>query len=128
MKLITKIIGSAFVASLAFGTISLTPIWTPNAVAQIQGAKAVVDQAKAQGLVGEQLDGYVGFVRADVSAQVRAAVNEINITRKSIYTKKAREKKVAVSDVAGLMGEKLIARAKSGEMVKLGDGQWHPAG
>lgn len=128
MKLITKIIGATFVASLAFGTLSLTPIWTPNALAQVQGAKTIVDQAKSQGLVGEQLDGYIGFIRSDVSSKVRAAVNEINITRRSIYTKKAREKKVAVSDVAGLMGEKLIARAKSGEMVKIGDGQWHPAG
>ena len=128
MKFMTKIMASAFVATITIGTLSLSPVWAPSALAQTQSAKEIVDQAKTQGLVGEQLDGYVGFVSTGVSAKIRAAVNEINITRKSIYTKKAREKSVAISDVAGLMGEKLIARAPQGQMVKLGDGQWHPAG
>jgi len=128
MKFIQKTLSVVFVAALAFGAISAMPVLKQDAHAQAASAKMRVDQAKAQGLVGEQLDGYIGFVKTDVSADIRAAVNEINIKRKSIYTKTARAKKVSVSTVAGLTGEKLIAKVRPGEMVKLGDGTWRAAG
>ena len=107
---------------------SLAPIWAPNAVAQAASAKSIVDQAKTDKLVGEKLTGYLDFVTQDISAETRAAVNEINIKRKSIYTKLASEQNVGVAVVAGLTGEKLVAKAKLGEMVMLGDNQWHATG
>ncbi|MCF6274180.1 MAG: YdbL family protein [Robiginitomaculum sp.] len=128
MKFSAKLISAAFAASIMVGTVALAPIWTPNAVAQTASAKTIVDQAKTRGIVGEKLNGYLGIVRTDASAEIRAAVNEINIKRKSIYTRLAREQKVGIADVAGLTGEKLIAKAKPGEMVMLGDGQWHVSG
>lgn len=128
MKFATKLISVAFAAFVMVGTIALAPLWAPDALAQVSSAKAIVDQAKTDKLAGEKLNGYLDFVRADVSAEIRAAVNEINIKRKSIYTRLAREQKVGVADVAGLTGEKLVAKAKPGEMVMLGDGQWHASG
>ena len=132
MKLTTKLLGAAMSIALLGGVMTLAPragiAAQAQTQAQTQSAKQIVDQAKAQGLVGERLDGYVGFVKSDVSADIRAAVNEINIKRKSIYTRLAREQNVAVSDVAGLTGEKLVAKARSGQMVFLGDGQWHVVG
>ncbi|HHI89130.1 MAG TPA: DUF1318 domain-containing protein, partial [Hellea balneolensis] len=91
-------------------------------------AKTIIDQAKLAGLVGEQLNGYLGFVTDNVPADIRAAVNEINIKRKSLYTKVAREKGVAISDVAGLSGEKLVAKAAPGTYVRLADERWHKVG
>jgi len=128
MKLSTKLIGAVFTASVVVSTMTLAPAWTPEALAQIASAKSIVDQAKADKLVGEKLNGYLGFVTQDVSAEVRAAVNEINIKRKSIYTRMAREQNVGVSDIAGLTGEKLVAKAKPGEITMLGDNQWHATG
>ena len=128
MKFATKIMGTVFAATLCVGAIAANPAFVTSAFAQVSSTKAITTQAKADGLIGEQLDGYIGFINADVSAEVRAAVNETNIKRKSVYTRIARDKNVAVSDVAGISGEKLVAKAKAGEMVKLGDGNWHAAG
>jgi len=132
MKFVTKLMSAAFAASIMVGTLATVPVLTPSVFAQTSNAKAIVDQAKTDKLVGEKLNGYLDFVSidasVDISSEVRAAVNEINIKRKSIYTRLAREQKVSISDVAGLTGEKLIAKAKPGEMVQLGDGQWHMSG
>ena len=133
MKISTKLMSAVFAASVMVGTMALVPVWTPNAIAQAASTqtastKSIVDQAKTDKLVGEKLNGYLDFVTQDISAEVRAAVNEINIKRKSIYTRLAREQNVGVSDIAGLTGEKLIAKAKLGEMVMLGDNQWHVSG
>ena len=138
MKYSTKLISAIFTAFAIVGAVTLAPVWTPNAMAQtassqtastqVASAKSIVDQAKTDKLVGEKLNGYLDFVTPDVSAEIRAAVNEINIKRKSIYTRLAREQSVGVSDVAGLTGEKLVAKAKPNEMIMLGDNQWRTAG
>ena len=124
MKHKSKIILSALFAATTLYAIAPSILGT-QVIAQSVDAKSVVESAKAQGLVGEQIDGYLGFVKSDVPQNIRAAVNEINIKRKSVYTKIARDKGVSVSDVAGLSGEKLIAKAKPGQFVKLADGNWH---
>jgi len=137
MKFSTKLIKSAFAASftasMVAGMLSTAPLLAPSAFAQVTetetvSAKTIVDQAKTDKLVGEKLNGYLGFIAPSVSTEVRAAVNEINIKRKSIYTRLAREQNVGVADVAGLTGEKLVAKAKPGEMIMLGDNQWRAAG
>ncbi len=131
MKYCKQILSFVFTVTVAFSVVSISPFWSTNALAQtkeIISAKTIVDQAKTDKLVGEKLNGYLGFVAQDVSDDIRAAANEINIKRKSIYTALAREQNVGVGEVAGLAGEKLIAKAKPGEMVMLGDNQWHVAG
>src|SRR5690606_40145663 len=55
------------------------------ALAQSPQAKALVDQAKAQGVVGEQSDGFLGFVSGGGDAAVRSAVAEINAGRAQLY-------------------------------------------
>ncbi len=127
MKLVknkSKIILSALFVATALYAIAPV-VFAPNVVAQSIDAKSVVESAKSKGLVGEQLDGYLGLVKSDVPKNIREAVNEINIKRKSVYTRIARDKGVSVSDIAGLSGEKLVAKAKAGQFVKLADGQWH---
>jgi uncharacterized protein YdbL (DUF1318 family) len=60
------------------------------AYADPAAAKAAVDAAKAQGVVGEQADGFLGFVNAGAaSADVRAAVAEINAGRRQLYSQAA---------------------------------------
>ena len=55
------------------------------ALAQSSAAKAAVDAAKAQGVVGEQGDGYLGFVAGSGDTAVKAAVDEINAGRAQAY-------------------------------------------
>ena len=95
-----------------------------STVAQAQaGAKATVDAAIAAGQVGERIDGYLAVV-SDAPANVRAAVDEINIGRKAAYTRLAREQNVKTEVVARLTGEKQIAKAAPGTFVMRDDGVW----
>lgn len=117
------IAGLAASGLLAGGAVALHTTGTNVAEAR-QSAKSIVDAAKTRGEVGEQIDGYLGVVSGSASADVRAAVNEINIGRKQVYTRLAREQNVRIEVVARLTGEKQIAKATSGEFVLGEDGQW----
>ena len=120
----TKILTAAMSASLLLGGLVVANVMAPSATAQVGAAKKVVDSAKAQGLVGETIDGYLALVEGTASAEVQAAVNEINIRRKSVYTQLAREKGTSPENVAGVSGEKLVAKARTGEKVRLSGGRW----
>lgn len=119
-----KIRNAVFGLALIFGTVIVSQTVAPVAYAQTQSAKSIVDKAKTDGLVGETLSGYLALVDANAPTSVKAAVNEINIRRKSVYTQHARATGESVSDVAGVSGEKLINKAKLGEKVKLANGVW----
>lgn len=120
----TKLLTAAFSATLLLGGIAMLEFTAPTAVAQVGAAKKIVDDAKAQGIVGETIDGYLALVTPTVSADVQAAVNEINIRRKSVYTSLAREKGTSPENVAGVSGEKLVAKAERGEKIRLSGGTW----
>ncbi|PHR59748.1 MAG: hypothetical protein COA43_08625 [Robiginitomaculum sp.] len=124
MKITHKMSKVAFGLALMFGTVIVSQTFAPVAYAQTQSAKSIVDKAKTDGLVGETLSGYLALVTSTASTSVKSAVNEINIRRKSVYTKHARATGESVSDVAGVSGEKLINKAKLGEKVKLANGVW----
>ena len=71
----------------------VTMVNPPAAQAQSQNAKSIVNQAMADGVIGETVSGYLAPVSgASVSQGVRNAMNEINIGRKSVYTRLARSK------------------------------------
>lgn len=87
------------------------------------GAAALtLDQARQQGLVGETLGGYLA-PRAD-DAQTLALVKQINDERTRTYQQLATRNNIRVEDVAGLAGQKLVERAKSGEYVRGINGMW----
>jgi len=94
-------------------------------VAQAQSAKSIVDQGKAQGVIGETISGYLAPVNgATVSEGVRNAMNEVNIGRKSVYTRLARGQNLSVEVVAALTGEKQIAKAPRGQKILDRSGVW----
>jgi uncharacterized protein YdbL (DUF1318 family) len=82
-----------------------------------------VDQARAQGVVGERFDGYMG-VAGPVSGAVRSQVAAINIKRRTLYSRLAAEKGVSPSDVGLTAGCKLLAQVAVGQAYLLADGQW----
>jgi hypothetical protein len=120
----TKTLTAALSASLLLGGMAMLAISTPIATAQVASAKKIVDAAKAEQIVGETIDGYLALVDDIAPVEVQAAVNEINIRRKSVYTALAREKGTSPENVAGVSGEKLVAKAKPGEKIRLSGGTW----
>lgn len=129
MKNITKIFKTAAltalgsVMSLGGAAVVLTAIAPP--VAEAQSSKAIVDDALSKGLIGETVSGYLAPVNGAVVSQgIRNAMNEINIGRKSVYTRLAREQNLSVEVVAALTGEKQIAKAPAGQKVLDRSGAW----
>lgn len=81
-----------------------------------------LDDAKSQGLVGEQPNGYLGVVKATPEAVELAA--DINAKRRTAYDAIAKKNGATLDQVAALAGQKAIEKAAPGTYVKTPDGQW----
>jgi len=117
-----KIFAAAF-AVLAMGAAAST---IPTmAVAQTSAQKALIDAAKADGVVGEQADGFLGFRTASSDAGLQAAVAATNAGRRSAYAQSAAGAGTT-AEVAGVrMFETLIlGRIPAGQWYKNAAGQW----
>jgi len=79
--------------------------------------------ARAEGRVGEKMDGYLGVVGA-TSPELRAMVNDINIKRKAVYSQQAQEQHSTVEEYALTAGCLAIARTQPGEKYQAPDGSW----
>ena len=80
-------------------------------------------EAKAQNLVGEQSNGYLGTPNAP-SADVRYLVQDINAKRRSEYQRIAGSTGSAISQVESLAGEKAINDTQPGRYVKRASQGW----
>lgn len=91
-----------------------------------QATDAVVAQARANGLVGEQTDGYLGFVPgANITADLRGRVNQINIQRRAAYTRRAGATNVSVEEMAYAVAcDVFESRIAVGERYRTEAGQW----
>ncbi len=95
------------------------------AIAQSASAKAIVDAAKAAGVVGEQADGTLGFVVPPADPAIRNAVAEINAGRGELYREAAAKNNVTV-EAAGAAAYKTVVaeKLKPGEFYKPAGGAW----
>ena len=87
-----------------------------------QAQAITLNEARAQGRVGETLSGYIAPVRQD--QETLALVSEINAARSESYHKLADSNNLPVDEVAKMAGQKLVARAQPGEYVKGINGKW----
>lgn len=126
MMKLSSIILSAFTALAFMGafTTTATLINGQNAQAQTRTAKMIVDAAITEGIVGETASGYLALVNGTASPEITNAMNEINIGRKTVYTRLARAQNVQVEIVAALTGEKQLAGAAPGTKVLTKAGRW----
>ncbi len=87
---------------------------------------ASLNQARAAGLIGEQADGYLGFVPgASISADLRGRVEQNNIQRRQLYTRRAAERSVSVNEMAAAVAcEVFERRIAVGERYRDANGQW----
>jgi len=109
-------------ASLALSAGAFT---AAPAFAQTAATKALVDAAKTAGTVGEQSDGFIGFVAGGGDAALRAAVAEINAGRAAVY-REAAAKSGASPEAAGASAFTTVisGRIKPGEYYKTAAGAW----
>jgi uncharacterized protein YdbL (DUF1318 family) len=87
-------------------------------------ASASLDELKTQGLVGEQLDGYVGVVDPNAPPEVQTLVAEVNRKRAHEYESIAKRNGTTATAVAALAGVKLVGRAPPGQFVMDASGKW----
>ena len=95
------------------------------AAAIAMDAKAAVDAGKTQGVVGEQADGFLGFVKPTADTALKAAVQEINDGRAALYRQAAAKNGVS-PEAAGASAYTTIVQAKlkPGEYYKPAGGGW----
>jgi hypothetical protein len=107
------------------GVIVLSAAAAAATVAVAQDAKARVDAAKAAGIVGEQADGFLGFVAGAADPALKAAVAEINAGRAQLYREAAAKNGVS-PEAAGAAAFKTVVQAKlkPGEYFKPAGGGW----
>lgn len=83
-----------------------------------------LEQAKSQGLVGEQLNGYLGIVITNPSNDLRTLVTNVNQQRKTLYQRSAQEASVTLEVFEIRAGQRLQERAKAGEYLQDQNSQW----
>lgn len=84
-----------------------------------------LDQAKAQGLVGENSQGYLASVSTNTNSEVRALINSINSQRKAAYIQKAAKAGVSVEIIAKRVSQRLYKKAPSGSYLMNNSGKWY---
>lgn len=109
-------VGAAVLAALAL------PV---AAVAQSASAKAAVDAAKSAGVVGEQADGFLGFVHGAGDPALSQAVAEINAGRAEVY-REAAARSGATPEAAGASAfvTAIQPRLRPGQFYKPNGGGW----
>jgi len=115
-KFVTSLIGVALAAAAV----------VPGA-AMAQGRDPAYAAARSAGLVGEKMDGYLGYVGTP-NAQLRAIVDDINIKRKAAYAVKAQANNATVEEYALTSGCQLILNTAPGEKYQAPDGSWQTRG
>ena len=103
---------------------ALTVMAQPAFAVDLASAKAAVDAAKAAGVVGEQGDGYLGFVQSGADATTKAAVTAINDGRKKAYEAAAAKTGVSAEAAGEATARQLFAAMPAGQYYKPIGGTW----
>lgn len=95
--------------------------------AYAQGRDPAYQAARDSGMVGEQVDGYLGMV-GNQSAEIDGLVRKNKLLRKEVYTKTAKAEGLSVERAAFFGGCKNIQRTVPGEKYQAPDGSWKTRG
>jgi len=112
---------SLAIAGGAFMSVVLPSI---PATAQTPAQKAAIDAAKAAGAVGEQGDGYLGFVTPSTDPMLAAAVAAINAGRKQVYQEIAMKTNVSEQAAGEATAQQLFTRLPAGQYFRPLNGNW----
>lgn len=87
-------------------------------------ADMALDNAKAQGLVGEDSTGYLGSVVNSPSREIRSLISTVNQKRLEEYERIAEANNIQVEDVEKLAARKAIDKTLPGNFVRLPNSGW----
>jgi uncharacterized protein YdbL (DUF1318 family) len=90
----------------------------------VASAASPLAQPKADGLIGEQANGYIGLVKQNVPADVKALVNDVNARRKAGYEKISKRENTPLSQVERVGGNTAIEKTLSGNYIRDASGAW----
>lgn len=107
------------IVSILVPTLLLGVLWLP-----LPSWALTLEEAKTQGVVGEQPDGYLGVVQPGASAEVQALVDDVNQKRRQMYEEIARRNSTQVEAVEMLAGKTAIDNTRPGNFVRSPSGQW----
>ena len=110
-----------FTAAKSAIALALLMSFAQPAFADLAADKAAVDAAKVAGVVGEQADGYLGYVKG---AAITAAVTAINAGRADVYAQTASKSGVTRDAAGQATGAQLIGKLPAGEFYKPMGGSW----
>lgn len=104
----------------AFGGLFLTLLlaFAPTAWA------ITLQEAKQQGLVGEQRDGYLGVVGNGANSEVTQLIAEVNRERRSRYQQIAQQNGATLQQVQTLAAEQAREATQRGHFVQEASGEW----
>jgi uncharacterized protein len=105
--------------SMLVPTLLLVVLWLP-----LPSWGLTLEEAKAQGMVGEQPNGYLGIVQPGASAEVQALINDVNQKRRQMYTDIARRNSTKLEAVEMLAGKTAIDNTRPGNFIRSPSGQW----
>ena len=88
-------------------------------------AESPLTQPKADGLIGEQADGYLGLVAQNVPADIKKLVAEVNAKRKAGYQKIAAKQGTSLTEVEKVGGNTAIEKTLPGNYIRDANGVWH---
>jgi len=97
------------------------------AFAQTAAQKSMIDAAKAQGAVGEQADGYLGFRVPASDAALNQAVQTTNTARREAYARSAQaagDGATTEAAAARMFQTQLLPRINTGQWYRNAQGQW----
>ena len=83
-----------------------------------------LQEAKNDGLVGEERSGYIGLVVESAPAEVVALARDVNNQRRELYQQIARQNNLTTEQVAALAFEKAVEATPTGQFLQNVSGSW----
>ena len=83
-----------------------------------------LQDAKNDGLVGEQRSGYIGLVVESAPAEIVALARDVNNQRRELYQQIATQNNLTVEQVAALAFEKAVEATLAGQYLQNAAGDW----
>lgn len=80
--------------------------------------------SKDQGWIGEQNNGYLGVVKNDAPADVKALVADVNGQRKAQFSQIAAKNGITEAEAAAIFAREAAARTSPGNYIQNPAGAW----
>ena len=90
----------------------------------IASAASPLTQPKADGLIGEQANGYIGLVKQNVPADIKKLVNDVNAKRRAGYQNIAKKQGTSLAEVERVGGNTAIDKTLRGNYIRDASGAW----